>query len=44
MKKIIYILAIAFAASMAMTACTEEEVSPALCNGGGSGSFDPGAN
>ncbi|MGC3945598.1 MAG: hypothetical protein QM762_13945 [Chryseolinea sp.] len=36
MKKVIYSLLIAFAASMAFTACTEEEVAPTtVMNGGG---------
>jgi hypothetical protein len=41
MKKLIYTLLIAFAASMSFTACTEEEVKPSSeLNGGGHGS-DP---
>mgnify|MGYP005812080007 CR=1 FL=1 len=41
MKKIIYILLVAFTCSMAVSACTEEEVAPStVMNGGGSGS-DP---
>ncbi|MDH4057627.1 MAG: hypothetical protein OEU76_02630 [Cyclobacteriaceae bacterium] len=42
MKKFMYILAIAFAASISFTACSEEEVTPKseLENGGGTGS-DP---
>ncbi len=34
MKKIIYALLIAFASSMVVTACTEEEVAPSADNGG----------
>lgn len=42
MKKLFYIIAIAFASSMALTACTEDEVKPSTPNnGGGSGSLDP---
>jgi hypothetical protein len=39
MKKLIYTLIIAFATSMAVTSCTEEEVTPqaTLSNGGGGG-------
>lgn len=40
MKKIIYILLLAFASSMTMTACTEEEIRPEYSNGGG-GISDP---
>ena len=42
MKKIIYILLLAFAASLVFTACTEEEVTPTteVRNGGG-GVIDP---
>lgn len=41
MKKIIYMLLLAFATSMAFTACTEEEVAPStVMNGGGQG-IDP---
>ncbi|MEJ1239798.1 hypothetical protein WBG78_16795 [Chryseolinea sp. T2] len=41
MKKVIYSLIIALAASMAFTACTEEEVTPStVMNGGGQG-IDP---
>ncbi|HLT80004.1 MAG TPA: hypothetical protein VKZ86_03195 [Cyclobacteriaceae bacterium] len=42
MKKIIYIMVIALVSSMALTSCTEDEVSPVKPhNGGGAGSFDP---
>jgi len=42
MKKLLYIMAIAFASSLALTACTEDEVSPVRpYNGGGQGSLDP---
>jgi len=42
MKKFLYILAIAFASSLALTSCTEDEVSPVRpYNGGGQGSLDP---
>jgi hypothetical protein len=42
MKKIIYILLLAFSASVSLSACTEEEVTPSteLKNGGG-GVSDP---
>jgi hypothetical protein len=41
MKKIIYILLIAFSCALTITSCTEEEITPAtLDNGGGSG-LDP---
>ncbi|HEY8513796.1 MAG TPA: hypothetical protein VIL31_17690 [Cyclobacteriaceae bacterium] len=42
MKKLFYIMAIAIASSLALTACTEE-VSPVEKphNGGGAGSLDP---
>jgi len=42
MKKIIYILLLAFSASVSLSACTEEEVTPSteLKNGGG-GASDP---
>lgn len=41
MKKVFYMLLLAFATSMAFTACTEEEVAPStVMNGGGQGS-DP---
>jgi hypothetical protein len=42
MKKIIYILLLAFSASVSLSACTEEEVTPSteLKNGGGAPS-DP---
>ena len=41
MKRIIYILLIAFTSSMSFTACTEEEVTPQTdLSGGGHGS-DP---
>lgn len=42
MKKLIYVLVIAFVSSMALTSCTEDEVSPVKPNnGGGAGSLDP---
>ena len=42
MKKFIYILVIASVSSMALTSCTEDEVSPVRpYNGGGAGSLDP---
>lgn len=34
MKKIVYALLIAFASSIALTACNEEEIAPATENGG----------
>ncbi|HTE28915.1 MAG TPA: hypothetical protein VK666_00970 [Chryseolinea sp.] len=38
MKKIIYITILAFAASLTISSCTEEEVKPATTmNGGGAG-------
>jgi hypothetical protein len=41
MKKLLYILSIAFASSFLFTACTEEEVTPSTeFNGGGQG-LDP---
>ena len=41
MKKLIYIVLFAFVTSMAVSACTEEEVKPSTeLNGGGTGS-DP---
>jgi hypothetical protein len=43
MKKIIYILLLAFSASVSLSACTEEEVTPStelMRNGGGAPS-DP---
>ena len=42
MKKLLYIMAIAFASSLALTACSDDEVSPVKPNnGGGAGSLDP---
>jgi hypothetical protein len=42
MKKLFYIMAIAIASSLALTACTDDEVRPTKpSNGGGSGSLDP---
>ena len=42
MKKLFYIMAIAIASSLALTGCTEDEVSPVKPNnGGGNGSLDP---
>ena len=35
MKKFIYAIVIALSCSMALTACTEEEVAPSTENGGG---------
>ena len=36
MKKVVYMILIAFATSLAVTACTEEEVAPStVMNGGG---------
>jgi hypothetical protein len=40
MKKIIYIILFALVSSVAITACTEEEVAPSSSNGGGRGSAD----
>lgn len=40
MKKLIYVLIIGFASSLALTSCTEEEVTPRQENGGG-GVVDP---
>jgi hypothetical protein len=41
MKKFIYILAIAFVSSLAITSCTEVEVAPAAGAGPGGGDLDP---
>jgi hypothetical protein len=41
MKKIIYILLLSFVASLAFTACTEEEVKPSTELNGGGGGSDP---
>lgn len=42
MKKIIYILLLSFVASLTITACTEEEVTPSTeLNGGGAADKDP---
>jgi len=41
MKKIIYILLIAFSTSMVFTGCTEEEVLPAQGDNGGTYPSDP---
>lgn len=41
MKKFIYTLIIAFTVSMAVTACTEEEVTPNTVMNGGGGAIDP---
>jgi hypothetical protein len=43
MKKIIYILLLAFSASISLSACTEEEVAPSteLKRNGGGGESDP---
>ena len=41
MKKIVYFIAFALFSSLAITACTEEEISPIpTSNGGGNGSAD----
>lgn len=41
MKKLIYILMLSFLAAIAITSCTEEEVTPqAELNGGGGGMED----
>lgn len=40
MKKLIYVLLFGLASSLAMTSCTEEEVTPKQENGGG-GVVDP---
>lgn len=40
MKKFITIILVSFAASLALTSCTEEEVTPTEYNGGGQG-IDP---
>ncbi|NJM25722.1 MAG: hypothetical protein HC859_09765 [Bacteroidia bacterium] len=41
MKKLFYILILAFASGLAITSCTEEEVKPSTDNGGGGGQIDP---
>ncbi len=41
MKKTIYLLLIAFATSMTVTACTEEEITPSTEMNGGGGGLDP---
>ncbi len=44
MKKIIYVLLVAFATSMSLSACTEEEISPSTelkNNRGGASPTDP---
>jgi len=42
MKKIIYIILLALTSTLAITSCTEEEVTPATdLNGGGGGTPDP---
>lgn len=41
MKKIIYILLVAFTTAMTVTACTEEEVVPSTELNGGGGGIDP---
>ncbi len=42
MKKLIYIVLLAFVATMSVTACTEEEVKPTTeLNGGGGTDKDP---
>jgi hypothetical protein len=41
MKKFFYIFLIAFASSMAITSCTEEEVKPSSGDNGGGAANDP---
>jgi hypothetical protein len=41
MKKIIYILLFSFVASLSITACTEEEVTPSTELNGGGGHVEP---
>lgn len=43
MKKLLYVILLAFVCAGTFTACTEEEVTPTteLENGGGGGSQDP---
>ena len=41
MKKIIYILLFSFVASLSITACTEEEVTPSTEYNGGGNASDP---
>jgi hypothetical protein len=43
MKKIIYLLLFAFSTSMALSSCTEEEITPSteLSRNGGGGASDP---
>ena len=42
MKKLLYIMAIALASTVTLTACTEDEVKPSKPNNnGGMGSLDP---
>jgi hypothetical protein len=41
MKKTIYILLLAIASSLALTACTEEEITPTEYSNGGGGISDP---
>ncbi|HTF17682.1 MAG TPA: hypothetical protein VK658_06395 [Chryseolinea sp.] len=41
MKKVIYMVLLAFATSLAFTACTEEEVAPSTVMNGGGGGLDP---
>ncbi len=41
MKKVFYMILIAFATSMAITACTEEEVAPSTVMNGGGDFKDP---
>jgi hypothetical protein len=42
MRKLFYIIAIAITTSMALSACTEDDIKPSTPNNnGGSGSLDP---
>jgi hypothetical protein len=41
MKKIIYIILFALTSSLAITACTEEEVAPSTSENGGGSGHDP---
>ena len=41
MKKIIYILLFAATVALTITACTEEEITPAQTSNGGGGISDP---
>jgi hypothetical protein len=44
MKKIIYIILVAFACSLTFTSCTEEEVKPNTEFNGGGGAMEPVKN